>query len=93
MRYIVQYIPAWFPGAAFRRIGIEGTQLGKKVRFDGLNFVEQDMVGIFILSPTHFNSLQANGIVDESIISKYINDPSISRDHLRDAVGSMYLGK
>jgi hypothetical protein len=49
MRYIVQYIPAWFPGATFRRIGIEGTHLGKKVRFDGLNFVEQDMVRVYTL--------------------------------------------
>jgi hypothetical protein len=49
MDYLVQYIPAWFPGAAFRRIGIEGTYLGKKVRFDGFNFVEKDMVGIWVI--------------------------------------------
>jgi hypothetical protein len=41
----------------------------------------------------HPNIIQANGIVDESMVSKYINDPAVSRDHLRDAVGSMYLGE
>jgi hypothetical protein len=54
MGYKVQYIPVWFPGATFRRIGIEGTRLGNKVRFEGFNFVERDLVcfGIPIFS-TH----------------------------------------
>ncbi|PVF96180.1 cytochrome P450 [Serendipita vermifera] len=75
-RHLVQYIPAWFPGAAFRRMSPEGTRLGKKVRFEGFNHVEKDL---------------ANGIVDESLITKNINDPGISKDHLRDVVGTMYL--
>ncbi|PVF96178.1 cytochrome P450 [Serendipita vermifera] len=72
----LQYIPTWFPGAAFRRISIEGIRLGKEVRFEGFNHVERDL---------------SNGIVDESLITKHINDPGISKDHLRDVVGSMYL--
>ncbi|PVF96179.1 cytochrome P450 [Serendipita vermifera] len=72
----VQYIPAWLPGVTFRRIAIEGARLGKKVRFNVFNFVEKDLT---------------NGIVDESIVTKHINDPGMSKDHLRDVGGSMYL--
>ncbi|CAG8652712.1 10799_t:CDS:2, partial [Acaulospora colombiana] len=58
------YIPSWFPGANFRRVGIEGTKTGTKV----------------------------NGVADDSIIAKYINDPSVPNEHLRDAVAMMYAG-
>jgi hypothetical protein len=49
-------------------------------------------VPIFCGCSIHPNIIQANGIVDESMVSKYINDSTVSKDHLRDAVGSMYLG-
>jgi hypothetical protein len=47
--WAVQYIPAWFPGATFRRVGIQGAYLAKKVRFDGFNYVEENMVCAHIL--------------------------------------------
>lgn len=71
----LQYIPSWFPGATFRRIGNEGKKIGAKVRFWGFSLVEQDV---------------ANGVADNSIISTYINDPSVPNEHLRDAVAMMY---
>jgi hypothetical protein len=44
MNAIVQYIPAWFPGATFRRIGLEATRLTSKVRFWAFELVENDVV-------------------------------------------------
>jgi hypothetical protein len=90
----VQYVPAWFPGATFRRIGLQGARRAKKVRFDGFNYVKKDMVCVDIPEfSTHSEMIQAKGIVDKSIISKYINESGISENHLRDAMGSMYLGE
>jgi hypothetical protein len=92
--WAVQYIPAWLPGATFRRLGIQGAYLAKKVRFDGFNHVKENMVCAHICGCSiRPNIIQANGIVDESMVSKYISDPTVSKDHLRDAVGSMYLGE
>jgi hypothetical protein len=43
---IVQYIPAWFPGATFRRVGLETERLMKRIRFEPFKKVESDLVRI-----------------------------------------------
>lgn len=42
--YSVRYIPSWFPGATFRRIGEEGTAYSRKVRFMPFKLVEKAVV-------------------------------------------------
>ncbi|PVF96183.1 cytochrome P450 [Serendipita vermifera] len=71
----LRFIPAWFPGAKFRRIGLEGERLMKKIRYDAFNLVEADL---------------AKGIVDESIVTRYINEPGVDKNELRDAVSVLY---
>ncbi|PVF96176.1 cytochrome P450 [Serendipita vermifera] len=71
----LQFIPAWFPGATFRRVGQEATRVCSKVRFLGFELVERDFV---------------NGIADESLVSKHMNDLEVPKDILRDAVGVLY---
>jgi hypothetical protein len=45
--FLVQYIPSWFPGATFRRVGNEGKKLGQKVRFWAFSLVEKDVVSSY----------------------------------------------
>ncbi|PVF96182.1 cytochrome P450 [Serendipita vermifera] len=71
----LQYLPTWFPGTTFHRVGQEGTRLAKRLRYIGWDLVQQDI---------------ADGIADESIISKHINDPTISKEDLRDTVAMLY---
>jgi hypothetical protein len=44
--FVVRYIPAWFPGAKFRRIGEAGTELAKQVRFYAYDLVKKTIVRI-----------------------------------------------
>jgi hypothetical protein len=86
---LVRYIPAWFPGAAFRRYGIKVRHLSSKVRLFGYIIVERDVVSHYSyqgLSPflltIHLSNTQANGKADDSIISKHINDLDILQEDL-----------
>ncbi|PVF92921.1 cytochrome P450 [Serendipita vermifera] len=72
---ILQYIPSWFPGASFHRVAKEGKHVVTKVRLWAFDMVEKDV---------------KNGVADESITSKYINDPSVPNEYLRDAIAMMY---
>ena len=47
----LKHIPVWFPGAKFRRIGQEGTILGKKVRYWAFGMAEKAVVRIFTYTP------------------------------------------
>ena len=42
---IFRHIPAWFPGAGFRRLGLEATRLGKINRYWAFGMVEDAVVG------------------------------------------------
>lgn len=48
---LVRHIPAWFPGAYFRRLGQEATALGIRARFWAFGMVEESMVNLHF---THF---------------------------------------
>jgi hypothetical protein len=57
---LVQYTPAWFPGATFRRFGDKFTELSSKVRLLGYNLVERNMVS------EHFHSMSGPSLVRDS---------------------------
>jgi hypothetical protein len=64
------------------------------VRYFACGIVEKDVV--YINYGGHHKLLmvtQEDGVADESIISEYIDDRGTSRDHLRDAVATLYAGK
>ncbi|CAG7852701.1 O-methylsterigmatocystin oxidoreductase Short=OMST oxidoreductase; AltName: Full=Aflatoxin B synthase; AltName: Full=Aflatoxin biosynthesis protein Q; AltName: Full=Cytochrome P450 64 [Serendipita indica DSM 11827] len=71
----LRYVPAWFPGAHFKRVGNQGKYYSDMIRYLAFNRVKANM---------------AEGLVDESILSKYLQEGSISEDNLRDAVATMY---
>ncbi|PVF96174.1 cytochrome P450 [Serendipita vermifera] len=73
----LQYVPSWFPGATFRRIGLESTRLSSKVRFWIFELIEKDV---------------ASGIADESVAAQFISDHETPREHLRDALAVLYGG-
>ncbi|CCA71466.1 hypothetical protein PIIN_05404 [Serendipita indica DSM 11827] len=72
---LLRYVPAWFPGATFQRIGIQARAYVQIIRHGGFEKVKAAM---------------AKGIADESILSKYLMEESASEDNLRDAVAVMY---
>lgn len=72
---VLRHIPAWFPGATFKRVAEETAELVSKIRSFAFDIVEKDVL---------------NGVADESVISRHINEPGISNDHLRDAMGTLY---
>jgi hypothetical protein len=70
--------------------------LVNKVRSLAFDIVEKDVVCAgsikrFVWITDAF-ALQADGVADESIVSTLLSDPDISRDNLRDAVGTLYAG-
>jgi hypothetical protein len=42
----VKYIPSWFPGAKFRRIGEAGTELARQIRFYAYDLVKRTIVRV-----------------------------------------------
>lgn len=72
---LLRYIPAWFPGAAFKRVGEQGKGYAHVLRYRSFDYVKAAL---------------AKGITDESIISKYMNEGGFSEGNLRDAVAVMY---
>ncbi|CAG7852697.1 O-methylsterigmatocystin oxidoreductase Short=OMST oxidoreductase; AltName: Full=Aflatoxin B synthase; AltName: Full=Aflatoxin biosynthesis protein Q; AltName: Full=Cytochrome P450 64 [Serendipita indica DSM 11827] len=71
----LRHIPAWFPGAKFKRIASQGKDYADYIRYWPFNQVKATM---------------AEGITDESIVFKYLQEGGISEDNLRDAVATMY---
>lgn len=51
----MRYVPTWFPGAEFRRIGAHGTNMGKKIRFEPFEFVENRVVSRMNMVDSHVN--------------------------------------
>lgn len=73
----LRYVPAWLPGAKFKRVGNQGKQYADNMRYWAFDKVKAAM---------------AEGITDDSIVSKYLHEGSISEDNLRDAVSAIYGG-
>lgn len=72
---LMRYIPTWFPGANFRRVGNQGKHYANLIRYWSFGQVKAAM---------------EKGITDESLVSKYLREGGISEDNLRDAVSAMY---
>lgn len=70
----LRHIPAWFPGAEFRRIGQRGTYMGRKIQMEPFEFVEKSM---------------AEGTADDSLLSRFLPDSSVSRENVRDITVTM----
>ncbi|KIM24678.1 hypothetical protein M408DRAFT_26799 [Serendipita vermifera MAFF 305830] len=71
----LRHIPAWFPGAGFRRLGQEATLLGKKARYWAFGMAEQAM---------------KEGTADDSVVRRYLDEDVFANDQLRDAIALMY---
>jgi len=72
---LLRFIPSWFPGANFRKIGETGTRQAKQIRFWPYEMVH--------------NAVKA-GNADDSVLARFMNHPSFSNERLRDAVALMY---
>ncbi|PVF95235.1 cytochrome P450 [Serendipita vermifera] len=74
---LARFLPSWIPGIQFP----EYRELGRRVfgytRHVGLDLVQKEI---------------EKGTADFSVISKYLNAPEVSTEHLRDAVAMMYMG-
>ncbi|CAG7852711.1 SubName: Full=Related to cytochrome P450 CYP2 subfamily-Aspergillus oryzae {ECO:0000313/EMBL:CCA75382.1} [Serendipita indica DSM 11827] len=75
--YSARYIPAWFPGASFKVLGLRGKYLSTMIRYWAYGMVEDAV---------------ARGTADKSIASKYMNQAGCSNENLRDALAVMYAG-
>ncbi|CCA71475.1 hypothetical protein PIIN_05414 [Serendipita indica DSM 11827] len=72
---ILRYIPPWFPGAEFRRIGIRGTEVTQKLRYWPFGQIRA--------------AVEA-GTADDSLVSRLLKDSNLSQDMLRDAAAVMF---
>lgn len=73
---LARFIPAWFPGASFKVLGLRGKYLSTMIRYWAYGMVED----------------AARGTADKSIASKYMNQAGCSNENLRDALAVMYAG-
>lgn len=73
---LLRFIPSWFPGANFRKIGKKATCMATKIRFWPYEMVADAM---------------KEGKADDSVLSRFIDNPSLSNDRLRDAMALMYV--
>ena len=96
---LVEYIPAWFPGANFQRIAKANRQLVGDMRYLGYDAAHAAHVSlnqarsiplVFILTVRLF--LQKNGHRDESLVSRILDEEGPS-DTLRDTIGSLFAGR
>ncbi|CCA71481.1 hypothetical protein PIIN_05418 [Serendipita indica DSM 11827] len=71
----LRYIPAWFPGATFKRVGNQGRIYADAIRYWSFDQVKAAL---------------SAGITDESITSKYLDEGGISESTVRDAMSAMY---
>lgn len=74
---LARFIPAWFPGASFKVLGLRGKYLSTMIRYWAYGMVEDAV---------------ARGTADKSIASKYMNQAGCSNENLRDALAVMYAG-
>ncbi|KIM24701.1 hypothetical protein M408DRAFT_331670 [Serendipita vermifera MAFF 305830] len=74
---ILQYVPTWFPGAEFRRIGARSTGMGKRLRFEPLAYID--------------NAL-GKGNADRSLTTTLLQDQSSTKENIRDAITTMNSG-
>lgn len=88
----VRFLPSWFPGARFRKIGETATRQAKQIRFWPYEMVLNASVST-ILQPSLWvfsYSFQKSGKADDSVLSRFLNNPSFSNERLRDSVALMY---
>ncbi|PVF95234.1 cytochrome P450 [Serendipita vermifera] len=74
---IGRFLPSWLPGIQFPKYRDLGRRLFAGIRQIGLDLVQNQI---------------EKGTADFSVVSKYLNAPGVSRDHLRDAAAMMYMG-
>ncbi|KIM24700.1 hypothetical protein M408DRAFT_331669 [Serendipita vermifera MAFF 305830] len=72
---ILKYVPTWFPGAEFRRIGVLATSMVKKLRFEPLAYIE--------------NAL-GKGNADRSFVTTLLQDQSFTKENIRDVITVMH---
>ncbi|KIM31146.1 hypothetical protein M408DRAFT_327438 [Serendipita vermifera MAFF 305830] len=73
---ITRFLPSWFPGLTFPTVGKRGRDIFQKIRYSPFGAVKDAI---------------DRGEADFSVISKYIEDPEISQEFLRDATAMMYF--
>lgn len=71
----LQYLPDWFPGAVFKRVLRQSNELASMLRYRAYDKIMERI---------------ADGTADESILTKYLDEGSFSRENLRDAIAVMY---
>ncbi|KIM31145.1 hypothetical protein M408DRAFT_21236 [Serendipita vermifera MAFF 305830] len=74
---ITRFLPSWFPGLTFPKVAKRGREIFHTIRYSPFEVVK--------------NAVD-RGEADFSVISKYIDDPEISKESLRDATAMMYFG-
>lgn len=74
---LARFLPTWLPGIQFPKYRERGQRLFGGVRQRGFDLVQTQI---------------EKGTADFSLISKYLNAPGVSADHLRDAAAMMYMG-
>lgn len=71
----LRYVPTWFPGSNFKQVASQGKHYADIIRYWSFERVKAAM---------------SKGIIDESIVSKNLQEGGVSENNLRDAVASMY---
>ncbi|CAG7852712.1 O-methylsterigmatocystin oxidoreductase Short=OMST oxidoreductase; AltName: Full=Aflatoxin B synthase; AltName: Full=Aflatoxin biosynthesis protein Q; AltName: Full=Cytochrome P450 64 [Serendipita indica DSM 11827] len=71
----LRYLPTWIPGFTFPKIGARAYYLASQIRYWSFGAVKKAV---------------AEGSADDSLVSRYLANPIVSEDNLRDAVAVMW---
>ena len=95
----VTYIPAWFPGAGWKRTALDWRKDLNKMCDSPYEFTKTQLVRIsfnyylFCISNLHPCFIQRTGTADPSLVSLQMENYADREAIIKDAASSMYAGK